>query len=124
MQKLTRLLASFLTMGIVTILGVVVFFRPIAEVDKASAAWPAPIALAIYAGLSVLLLDWAAQRLRSSYSAAFIIAAAQFIFVVDLLARGERGLLTAVAGALLLTISWSGVAFVHSRIANTNRDLS
>lgn len=124
MQKLKRLLASFLTMGIVTILGVVVFFRPIAEVDKASSAWPAPIALAIYAGLSVLLLDWAAQRLRSSYTAAFIIAAAQFIFVVDLLARGERGLLTAAAGVLLLTISWSGVAFVHSRITSTNRDLS
>jgi len=123
MRKLKRLLASFLTMGIVTILGVIVFFRPIAEVDNASTAWPAPIALAIYAGLSVLLLDWAAQRLRSSYSAAFIIASAQIIFVIDLLTRGERGLLTAVAGALLLAVSWSGVAFVHSRITNTNRDL-
>ena len=124
MQKLTRLLASFLTIGIVTILGVVVFFRPIAEVDKASAAWPAPIALAIYAGLSVLLLDWAAQRLRSSYTAAFIIAAGQVIFLVDLLARGDRGLLTAAAGALLLTISWSSAAFVHSWIKNKNSDLS
>ena len=117
MHYLKRLIALFLTMGITTIVGVVVFFRPLADADKASTAWSAPIALAIYAGLSVLLFDWVAQRLRNSFAAAFVIAAAQFIFIVDLLARGERGILTAAAGTLLLAITWSSVAFVHSRFA-------
>jgi drug/metabolite transporter superfamily protein YnfA len=112
-----RLIALFLTMGVTTIVGVVIFFRPIADADTASTAWSAPIALAVYAGLSVLLFDWAAQRLRNSFAAAFVIAAAQFIFIVDLLARGERGVLTAAAGTLLLVITWSSVAFVHSRLA-------
>jgi hypothetical protein len=73
----------------------------------------------IYLVLSVMLLDWTAQRTRNSFSAAFVIAAAQFIFVVDLLARGERGVLTAVAGTALLAATWLAVAFVYSRLTRT-----
>jgi drug/metabolite transporter superfamily protein YnfA len=122
MQKMKRLLTSFLTMGVVTIGGVILFFRPLADADNAAIVWPAPIALAVYAGLSVLLLDWAAQRLKSSFAAAFIIAMSQFIFIVDLLSRGERGVLTAAAGIVLLTISWAAVAFVHSKVAGLIHD--
>lgn len=118
MNKLKRLLASFLTMGVVTIVGVISFFRPIADADGAAPAWPAPLALALYAGLSVFILDWTAQRLRNSFSAAFVIAMSQAILIVDLLARGERGLLTAAAGIALLAVTWTGVAFVHSRFSN------
>ena len=108
-------------MGIVTILGVVSFFRPLAEAGTVSPAWSPPIAISIYLVLSVLLLDWAARRTRSSYSAAFVIASAQFIFIVDLLSRGERGVLIAAAGTALLAITWASVAFVHSRLTKTGR---
>jgi len=119
MRKAMRLLTSFLTMGVVTITGVILFFRPIAEADGAAPAWPAPLALAVYAGLSILLLDWAAQRLRNSFSAAFIIATSQAILILDLLARGERGIMTAAAGIVLLAVTWAGVAFVHSKFSDS-----
>ena len=87
-------------MGVVTIIGVLLFFRPLAETDVVATARPPLIALSIYSVLSVLLLDWAARRTGSSYSAAFIIASAQLIFIADLLGRGERGVLTAAAGTV------------------------
>ena len=92
------------------------FFRPISEADTVSGEWPAPLALAIYAGLSIWLMDWAAQRTNSSYSAAFVVAASQSILILDLAARGERGFLTALAGIALVAITWFAVAFVHSRL--------
>jgi hypothetical protein len=104
-------------MGVVTIVGVVFFFRPLVETDAVSTPWPAPLAISIYLISSVLLLDWAACQTRSSYSAAFIIASAQVIFIVDLLSRGERGILTAATGIALLATTWAIVAFVHSRLS-------
>ena len=120
-QRWKAILASIITMGVITIAGVVFVFRPLAEADTPSAAWPPLIAITVYLVLSVLLLDWAAARLRSSYSAAFLIAAAQFIFILDLLARGERGLMTAVAGTALVAVTWTGVAFVHARMTRRSR---
>ena len=119
-QRWKAILASIITMGVVTIIGVLLIFRPLAEADVVSTAWSAPIALSIYSVLSVLLVDWAARRTRNSYSAAFIIASAQFIFIIDLLARGERGVLTATAGTALLAITWASVAFVHSRLTKAD----
>ncbi len=120
-QRWKAILASIVTMGLVTVTGVIFIFRPLAEADTASAAWPAPVAILVYLVLSVLLLDWAARRTRSTYSAAFIIGSAQFIVIVDLLSRGERGVLTAAAGTALLIVSWGCVAFVHSRLTGTGR---
>ena len=122
MLKAKQLIASFITMALVTIGGVLLFFRPIAESETASSPWPAPIALEVYSGLSILLHDWAAQQLRSSYSAAFIVAGSQAIFVIDLLARGERGYLTALAGVTLLVVTWLGVAFVHTRFKGKGQE--
>lgn len=119
LSRWKAILVSIVTMGLVTVAGVIFLFRPIAQGDTVSAAWPAPIAITVYLVLSVMLLDWTAQRTRNSFSAAFIIAAAQFILIVDLLARGERGLLTAVAGTALLVATWLSVAFVHSRLTST-----
>lgn len=112
------ILASIVTMGLVTIMGVVFIFRPIAQGDAVSAAWPPTIAILVYLVLSILLFDWAARRMRNSFSAAFVIAAAQFILIVDLLARGERGVLTAIAGTALVAVTWFSVALVHSRLTN------
>jgi hypothetical protein len=108
-------------MGVVTVAGVVLFFRPLAEADTASEAWPPLIAIAVYLVLSVLLLDWAARQTRSSYTAAFVIASSQFIFIIDLLSRGERGVLTAAGGTALLILSWAAVAIVHSRLTRPNQ---
>ena len=115
-QRWIAIFASIVTMGVVTIGGVLLVFRPIAEGDTVSPAWPPVLAILVYLVLSVLLLDWAARQTRSSYSAAFVIASAQFIFIVDLLSRGERGMMTAAAGTALLAVTWSCVAFVHSRL--------
>jgi hypothetical protein len=116
MRRWAAIVASVVAFGVVTMLGVVFIFRPVAEVDTRSSPWPPSIAIAVYLVLSVLLLDWAARRMVSSYSAAFVIAAAQSIFIVDLLSRGERGLMTAAAGIAIVAISWASVAFVHSRL--------
>ncbi|MEM9335600.1 MAG: hypothetical protein AAGA33_12180 [Pseudomonadota bacterium] len=116
MSKAKQLIASFVTMAVLTIAGVILFFRPVSEADSAAGAWPAPLALAVYAGLSVWLMDWASQRTKNSYSAAFVVAGSQSILILDLAARGERGLLTAIAGIILVAITWTAVAFVHSRL--------
>ena len=121
-RRWKAILASIITLGLVTIAGVVFIFRPLAEADTVSPPWPAPIAILVYLVLSVVLLDWAAHRTRSSYSAAAIIASAQFIVIVDLLSRGERGLLTAAAGTALLITSWTCVAFVHARLTKANQE--
>jgi len=116
MRRGAAIVASILAFGVVTMLGVLFIFRPVAESDTISSPWPPSIAIAVYLVLSVFLLDWAARRMVSSYSAAFVIAAAQSIFIVDLLSRGERGLMTAAAGIAIVAISWASVAFVHSRL--------
>ena len=121
-QRWKAILASIVTMGLVTIVGVLFVFQPLAESDEGSTAWPPLIAVSMYLVLSVLLLDWAARQTRSSYSAAFVIASAQVIFILDLLSRGERGVLTAVAGTALLAMTWTCVAFVHARLAKSGSD--
>ena len=118
-KRWKALLASLLTMGLVTVVGVVFVFRPLSEGDAVASPWPAPVAILVYLCLYVLLLDWAAQRMQSSYAAAGVIAAAQLIFIVDLLARGERGVMTALAGSLLVLATWACVAFVHARLTRS-----
>ena len=115
--KVKRLTASFLTMAVITIGGVILFFRPISEADSAGGAWPAPLALAVYSGLSIWLMDWAAGRMKNSYSAAIVVAGSQSILILDLAARGERGFLTALAGIALVAVAWLAVAFVHSKLS-------
>lgn len=115
-QRWKAILASIVTMGVVTIVGVLFVFRPLSETDTMPEAWSPLIGLSVYLVLSVLLLDWAARRTRNSYTAAFVIASAQFIFIVDLYFRRERGILTTVAGTVLLAITCGCVAFVHSQL--------
>jgi hypothetical protein len=120
-HRLIAVLASTITMALVTVLGVLFFFLPISSGDTVAAEWPPLIAVLVYVLLSIALFDWAAIRIGSSFSAAIVIAGAQFIFIVDLLARGERGVMTALAGTGLLAITWVCVAFVHSRLSNVEK---
>ncbi len=109
------LAAELLTLFFVTLVGVMFWFRPIAEADEPSAALLSPaVNLAIYVLLSVVLFSWVARRMNSPWAAAFGIGAAQYVLVLDLTLRGERGLATAGASAVLILCSWGSVALVHS----------
>lgn len=113
---------SFVMVGVVTLLGVVLFFRPIAEADPpGSALVSAPLGLMAYAALSVLLYDWAVRRTRGYFATAFIIGASQYILVIDLTLRGERGLATAGASAVLIFLTWVSVAFVYRWLLRDRR---
>lgn len=111
-------IAAFITMALVTFAGVTLFFQPMAAGDTPSAPWPAPVAILLYLTLSIGLFDWATRKLKSASTAAIVIGGAQFIFIVDLLARGDRGLITALAGTALLFATWFSVALVYSLVAD------
>ena len=116
---------AFVTVGVVTLLGVVFFFRPIEEADRAG--FPlvsAPLNLAAYTALSVLLYDWAVRRTQEFFATAFIIGASQYILVIDLTLRGERGLATAGASAILIFLTWASVAFVYRLFSRHRKQLS
>lgn len=114
---------AFVTMCAVTLVGVVFWFRPIEEADESGAVLLSPaLNLLVYALLAVLLFDWAARRMKGPYPAAFVVGAAQYILVIDLTLRGERGIATAGASAVLVTATWVSVAVVYSLLSrNTKR---
>jgi hypothetical protein len=109
-------------MCVVTTGGVVFWFRPIAEADVGGRpAVPPAVGLLIYSALSVMLFVWIVRRLGRPFAAAFAIGAAQYILVLDLSLRGERGLATAAASAVLIGASWASVALVYSLVGGERR---
>lgn len=116
------LLAASVTMCVVTLVGVVFWFRPIADADAAIRPLVSPaLNLLIYSALSVILFDWVVRRIDSHYAAAFVMGASQYILVLDLALRGERGIATAGASAVLIIATWASVAFVHSLVTRGMR---
>lgn len=106
---------AFVTVCVVTVIGVFFWFQPIAEPDQAgSPLVSAPLNLAAYAALAVLLYDWAVRQTEGLFATAFIIGASQYILVLDLTLRGDRGLATAGASAVLILVMWVSVASVYS----------
>ena len=115
-------LGALVTMCIVTLVGVLFWFRPIEQADQDAAVLvPPALNLLVYALLSVLLFDWAVRRMKGPYAAAFVIGAAQYILVIDLTLRGARGIATAGASAVLITVTWVSVAFVYSFLSRSKR---
>ena len=115
---------AFVTLSVVTLLGVVFFFRPIEQADQAgSALISAPLNLVAYTALSVLLYDWAVRRTQGFFAAAFVIGASQYILVLDLTLRGARGLATAGASAVLIFLSWASVAFVYRLFSRDHKQV-
>ena len=108
--------AAFVTLCVVTLVGVIFFFRPIEQADTAVGPLVHPaIGVIIYLALSVGLFDWVARQLRSAYKAAFIIAASQFILVnIDFVFRGERGPMTAGASTILMMATWAAAAYAYT----------
>jgi hypothetical protein len=109
---------AFVTYSAVMLLGVVFWFRPIAESDQTTGPLvSAPLNLTIFAALSILLYDWAARRIGDFFATAFVLGAAQYILVIDLTLRGDRGVATAGASAVLIVVTWASVALVYRLLA-------
>ena len=117
-------LAAFATAVVANLVGVFLFFRPISEGDTARLSVHPAVGLLVYVGLCAALFDWGARQLRSPYKSAFFVAAAQFVLIVDLTLRGERGWITTLAGGVLLAVTWAAVAFVVARFEDSRDDAS
>ena len=113
--KLAPIVASFIAALVATLAGVLFFFNPVTEGDTSLVSVHPAIGLLVYVGLCVSLFVWSTIQTRSPYKGAFLIAAPQFIFVVDLTLRGSRGFVTALAGTALLICTWLIVAYTYSR---------
>ena len=107
-----RFVAATVVAGIVTMIGVVFFFDPVASAEgPVVAPVPPPVALLVYLVLSVGLFHWLARRTGSWLVAAGAPAAAQFILVdVDFYLRGERGFAVVLVSALLIFATWASIA--------------
>ena len=120
-RRIGALLASAAVGAIVTFVGVIHFFEPIAAADAASAPpVPAPIGFLVYIGLSVFLLDWVSEQVGNPIKAASIIAASQIILVsVDFVLRGERSIATGAASAVLILATWGAMGAVRGRFVSS-----
>lgn len=115
MRRIGALAATAAVAAIVTYVGVVHVFEPIAAGDPPPGPpVPAAVGFLVYIGLSVLLLDWATRQTGRPVKAALVIAASQIILVsVDFVLRGERGLATGAASAVLILVTWTAMGAVY-----------
>lgn len=121
-RRVMAVLAAALVAVLVNFVGVVFFFRPIAEADTPGGWLPHPaIGFLVYVLLSVAVLDWAVQRFGQPVRAGLVIAASQIILVVDLVLRGERGMATGAAGAVLILVTWTAMGFAYGRVRSRMR---
>ncbi len=118
MSRLWVLFAGLVTFTLATIGSVLLYFKPLSDNDSPGMPWPDAIILPIYLIGSVLLHDWLSSSTKSSYKAAAALGLAQAILIVDLLARGERGVVTAAAGIAMLVVTWGSLAAVHGRLTH------
>lgn len=115
-RRMTALVAAALVAVAVNFFGVVFFFRPIAEADSVGGWLPPPaIGFLVYVLLSVLVLDWAIRRFGEPIKVGLVIALAQIILIIDLVLRGERGVATGAAGALLVLVTWTAMGFAYGK---------
>jgi hypothetical protein len=117
-RRMGALAATAVVAVIVTFVGVFYFFEPIATSDSVSAPpVPAAVGFLVYIALSVLLLDWASRQVGRPVQAALIIAASQIILVsVDFVLRGERGIATGAASAVLILVTWIAMGAVYGAV--------
>lgn len=116
-KRAAALAATALAAAVVNFVGVIYFFDPIAAGDSPGGPiLPPALGFLIYILLSVVLLDWASQRTGRPVTSGLVIAFSQIILVVDLTLRGERGLATGAAGAVLILITWTVMGVVYGKI--------
>lgn len=102
----------FITSFILTMLGVFLFFKPIALEDTVRLSLPSYLGT-LYILMCALIYQWAYGQLSSSFKAAWVVTLPQVALIIDLVIRGERGPVTAAAGIALLIAVWFSVAFIH-----------
>ncbi len=116
-RRLAALAGAAIVSVAVNLVGVIYFFRPIAEGDSApDAPPPAAVGFLVYVLLSVGLLDWASRRFGHPVRVALLAALAQIVLIVDLVLRGERGVATGAAGSVLTLATWLAMGFVYDRV--------
>jgi predicted Kef-type K+ transport protein len=122
-RRIGALVATALVGAIVTFVGVVLFFEPIASADPPSAPpLPAALGFLVYIILSVLLLDWVSREIGRPVKAALIISASQIILVsVDFVLRGERGIATGAASAVLILVTWTTMGSVYRAVLSDTK---
>ncbi|MEM1250101.1 MAG: hypothetical protein AAGA81_00390 [Acidobacteriota bacterium] len=108
-------LLAFSTAVVANLVGVLLFFQPLAEGDTSFVAVHPLLGFLVYVGSCAALFTWGARRMQSPYASAFLVAASQVALVVDLMLRGDRGAVTTIAGTVLLAATWWLVAAVASR---------
>jgi len=108
--------AAIVTALAANLVGVLFFFKPIADGDTNRLEISPAAGLVVYVVLCVALFDWTARRLGNAFKAAFVVAGSQLILIIDLMLRGDRGLITAAAGAVLLAATWVPIAYVYSAL--------
>ena len=110
-------LVVFVTIAALNLVGVMFFFKPIADGDDSVVSLHPLIGFTAYVGLCTGIYLWAVRATGSSRQAAIALAAPQVALVVDLALRGERGLLTMAAGIALLAVTWAAVGWAHAWVA-------
>lgn len=116
MKTWIPIIGAVITSVVVNLVGVLMFFQPIAQADNDTISMHPAIGLLVYVVLGIWLFVWTSKHMKSVYKAAAVVALSQFILVIDLMMRGERGLLTALAGGVLLAVTWASIAFVYRKL--------
>jgi len=109
-------ITSFIAAVAVMLVGVFFFFEPIAKIDTSFISVHPAVGLLVYVGLSMLLFVWATNLSKSVYKGALLVVAPQAILILDLAMRGNRGIVTAIAGVVLLFFTWFVVGLIYSRL--------
>ena len=99
--------------------GVAWFFGPILANDMPmGAVVPGWVALFVAYVLYILFFDWAARVVGHPLRAALIIAVSQVLLVdVYYVLTGARGVVAAVASAVLILAGWTLVGTVYDRLS-------
>ncbi len=118
-SKLKPIVASSIAALVVTLVGVLFFFKPLTDGDVSFVTVHPVVGLVVYLSLCMWLFVWATDQTGSTYKGAFIVAAPQFIFILDLMFRGNRGFVTTLAGTTLLVLTWLIVAYIYSRLESS-----
>ena len=111
-ERFIHILIVSIVSFFVTMSGVIFFFKPIATSDTSVLSLP-PIVGLIYIFMCVGIYFWAHKETASYYKSALVVILPQAAFIIDLMLRGDRGLMTTAAGLLLLFITWFITAFFH-----------
>ena len=115
--------AAAITSAVLNFVGVFYFFQPISAADSAGdPILPAAVGFMIFIVLSVLLLDWVSQQIGHPVKAGVVIALSQIILVsIDFVLRGERGLATGMASAVLILITWIAMGSVYGLVLRNRK---